>query len=274
MDADTAYANAAFIPGGDAYPARWQARAAAFRAAHPPARLIYGPSPRQWLHLFAPTGGAAHGLLVFVHGGYWIETDPDLWSHLAAGPLARGWAVALPCHDLCPEASLAQIAAQVARAVDCAATGYGAGFGAGSGFGAGVPGPVHLTGHSAGGHLVARIACADVPLAVRGRVGRVVPISPLADLGPLMATSMNARLRIDAVTALRESPLRRPAPPHPVTVWVGGAERPAFLAQARALADRWSCGLVVDAGRHHFDVIEGLERPDSPLCDEVLGGAG
>jgi arylformamidase len=255
MDADTAYANAPFIPGGEAYRGRWQAQAAAFRAAHPPEVLWHGPSPRQVVHLFRPE--MPKGLVVFVHGGYWIDTAPDLWSHLAAGPLARGWAVALAGYDLCPSVSLPQIREQVVRAIEVAA---GA-----------VPGPVHLAGHSAGGHLVARIACADVPLAVRSRVGRVVPISPLADLGPLMATSMNAKLRIDAVIALEESPLRRPAPPHPVTVWVGGAERPAFLWQACALADRWGCGLVVDEGRHHFDVIEGLERADSPLCAALLG---
>ncbi|SMY06169.1 alpha/beta hydrolase [Flavimaricola marinus] len=255
MHADAAYANAAFIPDGSSYPARWEAAAAAFRLAHPPERLSHGPSPRQVVDLFRPTN--PKGLLVFVHGGYWIEGHPDMWSHLAAGPFALGWAVAIVGYDLCPDVSIPEITAQVARAVEVAA---GA-----------VPGPIHLTGHSAGGHLVARLGCADVDLAVRDRLRRIVPISPVGDLAPLMFTSMNARLRIDAIMALTESPLRRPAPGADVTVWVGAAERPVFLAQAEALAHRWSCRLVIEPDRHHFDVIAGLERADSPLTTAVLG---
>ena len=57
----------------------------------------------------------------------------------------------------------------------------------------------------------------------------------------------------------------------PVTVWVGGAERPAFLDQARLLAEAWSVPLVVEPERHHFDVIEGLTRANSPLTAAVLG---
>src|SRR5690606_27071416 len=92
-----------------------------------------------------------------------------------------------------------------------------------------VPGPVAVTGHSAGGHLAARMACEDVALPVHGRITACVPVSPLADLRPLVATSMNADLRLDPASAGAESPLlRRPRPGIPVTVWVGGAERPAF----------------------------------------------
>ena len=48
-----------------------------------------------------------------------------------------------------------------------------------------------------------------------------------------------------------------------MTVWVGGDERPVFLEQARWLSEAWGCGLVIDDGRHHFDVVDGLETPDS-----------
>jgi hypothetical protein len=56
----------------------------------------------------------------------------------------------------------------------------------------------------------------------------------------------------------------------PVHVWVGGAERPVFLDQARWLAEAWTCPVTVDTGRHHFDVIEGLEHP-SALLSAVIG---
>jgi hypothetical protein len=53
---------------------------------------------------------------------------------------------------------------------------------------------------------------------------------------------------------------------------VGGQERPAFLWHARTLSENWACDWTVDAGRHHFDVIDGLEDPRSPLTNACLAG--
>lgn len=258
MDMDAAYANADFIPDGTAYFARWAAQAAAFRAAmgtRAELDLTYGSSQRQALDLFHPDA-PPKGLLVFIHGGYWRESHRTDWSHLAAGPLARGWAVAMPSYDLCPQVSIADITDQVEAAIAHAA--------------ARIPGPIRLTGHSAGGHLVARMVCADRAPAWRDRLHRVVPISPVAELAPLMQTTMNADLAIDDAVAATQSPARLSPVEVPVTVWVGAEERPAFLEQSGWLAAAWGCPRVVDPDRHHFDVIEGLERPDSPLMNAVL----
>jgi acetyl esterase/lipase len=257
MSNDDAYTNAAYIPDGAAYPGRWTAEARAWRDRAPPRQIAYGTAPREHLDLFLPVG-PARGLVVFVHGGYWRAFDGRTWSHLAAGPVARGWAVALPSYTLAPEARIAGITRQIARAVDRAA--------------AEVEGPLRLAGHSAGGHQVARMLMADVPLDCAPRLAGCVPISPLADLRPLIDTAMNDDLRLDAEEAARESPALHPRDRDvPTTVWVGGAERPAFLDQARWLADAWSVPLVVDRDRHHFDIVEGLTRPDSRLTRAVLG---
>ena len=251
-----AYANAAYIPGGPEFPARWAEAAAAFRTAHRPEDIPYGEHPRERLHLVRPEG-TPRGLVVFVHGGYWMAFGREDFSHLAAGPLVRGWAVALPSYPLCPEVGIGAIVRANARALDRAARE--------------VEGPIHLTGHSAGGQIVARLACADLPLAVRDRLGRVVPISPLSNLLPLRQTGMNETLRLSEAEAVAESPMLRPTPQVPVTVWVGEVERPAFRDQALWLSRAWDAPLVVDPGRHHFDVIAGLEEPDSPLTRTVLG---
>ncbi|MCX7299712.1 MAG: alpha/beta hydrolase [Rhodobacterales bacterium] len=255
---DRAYENTAFIPQGDSYPARWAAAAEDFRAgAAGWVDAPYGAGERERVDLFLPEG-SPRGLVVFVHGGYWIATDKSLWSHLAAGAVAAGWAVALPSYDLCPAIRIAGIVRQVARAVD-----HAAGL---------VAGPVILTGHSAGGHIVARLACGDVPLACRERLERVVPISPLSDLRSLRETSMNADLRIDVEEAQAESPVFHAPPAVPVHVVVGGAERPVFLDQARWLGDAWGVPVTVVPGRHHFDVIEGLEDAGSELCRILSDG--
>jgi hypothetical protein len=113
------------------------------------------------------------------------------------------------------------------------------------------------------------MGCADLVVPV----ARVVPVSPLADLAPLMQTDMNATLAIDPAEADRESParlaLRAEVQAH---VWVGGQERPAFLWQARTLSEAWNCPWTVEAGRHHFDVIDGLTDPNSALMAACLDG--
>ncbi|MFP4273748.1 MAG: alpha/beta hydrolase, partial [Paracoccaceae bacterium] len=237
MDMDAAYSNSDHVSGSADYPPRWNAEAAAFRAALGPRaalELPWGEGARARFDLFHPEG-PARGLVVFVHGGYWKAFDKSTWSHLAAGPLARGWAVAMPSYDLCPQVRIADITAQIARAVTVA--------------GEHVPGPIRLAGHSAGGHLVARM-CAPglLPGPVAARLARVVPISPLSDLAPLMQTQMNEVLRIDAAEARAESPRHQPAPDVPVTVWVGAAELPAFLDQARWLSEAWGAEMVADPG--------------------------
>lgn len=251
------YMNSAFIPDGDSFYPRWQAEAAAFRgqmAKRSRLNIAYGPGARQAFDLFHPEG-PARGLMVFVHGGYWLACGREDYSHLAAGALARGWACALPSYTLAPEARIAAMTAEIAGAVRAAS--------------AMVVGPVVVTGHSAGGHLAARMGCTDLVVSV----ARVVPISPLADLAPLMQTDMNATLAIDPAEAGRESParlaLRAGVQAH---VWVGGQERPAFLWQARTLSDAWNCPWTVEAGRHHFDVINSLTDPNSPLIAACLDG--
>ncbi|RME17407.1 MAG: alpha/beta hydrolase [Alphaproteobacteria bacterium] len=264
MDYDLAYANADFIPNATAYPPRWARMSADFRAARKDRAQLgisYGDHEREAFDLFLPDTGA-EGLLVFVHGGYWMRFGRESWSAFAAGPVARGWAVAMPSYPLAPEARIRDITRAVARAIGAAARL--------------VEGPVVLAGHSAGGHLAARMNCLDalLPEAVVRRVRRVMPISPVSDLRPLLETRMNATLRLDAAEAQAESPvLGTPRHGFDTLVWVGAEERPAFLDQARWLSESWDeARLHVAPGRHHFDVLDPLLNPESPMVGALLAG--
>ena len=268
-DWDNAYANGPNIPGGERWPGLWVAPAQAYRAelaGQGRARLdiAYGAHDRQRLDLFLPQG-KPKGLVVFVHGGYWMRLDKSFWSHLAQGVVARGHAVAMPSYRLCPEVSIADITADVAQAIVRAMEE--------------VDGPVALTGHSAGGHLVSRMICRGAPLSPerQARITRVVSISGLHDLRPLQRTAMNDTLHIDDATALRESPaLLAPIDGVKVTAWVGGAERNEFRRQAQLLANIWT-GLgaattyVEAPDRHHFDVIDDLADAESGLVQALVG---
>ena len=262
MRFDEAFANGKFIPSGADYPPRWAAKAQAFRqglGARARPGLRYGRAKRQWFDLFLPEAEPA-GLLVFIHGGYWMAFGPGDFSHLAAGALARGWAVAMPAYTLAPQARISEMTGEIARALPVMA--------------AEVAGPIIVTGHSAGGHLSARMACDGCVLdpAIVARLGKVVPISPLSDLRPLLETMMNETLRLNPAEARAESPALLPRRRGvQANIWVGGAERPAFLDQARRLGNAWSCPVTVDPGRHHFDVIDGLEVENSALMRMLLG---
>ena len=267
IDWDDAFSNMGYVPGAKDLPAQWAREAAAFREAAErdnrlSADIAYGEGPRERMDLFAPEGVSA-GLVVFVHGGYWRMFDKSSWSHLAAGCVARGWTVALPSYPLAPEARISGITQAIARAVTTAAER--------------VPGPIRLTGHSAGGHLVTRMMCAGaLPEDVAARLARVVSISGLHQLGPLVSTQMNDTLRLTAQEAEAESPAAlEPLKTVHLTAWVGAQERPEFLRQTRLIEEVWGLrgadvSAVYDPGHHHFSVIEALTRPDSPLTDELL----
>ena len=267
-DWDNAYANGANIAGGDRWPAAWDGPAQAFRenmSAQGRARLdiVYGEAPRSRFDLFLPPT-APKGLVVFIHGGYWMESHKNSWSHLAAGAVGRGFAVAMPSYTLCPQIRISGIVNEVAAAIGEAA--------------AMVDGPLMLTGHSAGGHLASRMVTEASPLApgVAQRIRKVVSISGLHDLRPLMFTALNETLNIDEREALSESPaLLRPRQGARITCWVGGGERSEFLRQSTLLANIWTglgaaTGSVVEPDRHHFNVVDGLADPDHPLTRTLV----
>lgn len=170
---DDAYANAPYIEGADDYPPRWESAAQAMRdrlGAKADIGIAYGDSARQVFDFFNADANTV-GTVIFVHGGYWKAFDHRYWSHLAQGALDAGWSVAMPGYDLCPEVRISDITQQIAKAVTSIA--------------ARTTGPIALTGHSAGGHLVSRMLDpAVLPDDVRGRIVRVAPISPVTHLTP------------------------------------------------------------------------------------------
>lgn len=265
IDWEDAFQNTSYIPDGEGYPKAWTRRAASYRdTVAGEIDIAYGEGPRERLDLFRPAGGAK-GLAVFIHGGFWLKLDKSFWSDLAAGPMAHGWAVALPSYPLAPKAGIPDITRSIGRAIEAAA--------------GMVEGPVRLAGHSAGGHLASRMVSGTSPLgaATAGRVERLVSISGVHDLRPLLLHSMNGELGLTPETAEAESPaLLAPRPGVAATAWVGARERPEFVRQSALLAEAWSrrgseARLVAEPGRHHFDVIDGLRDPGHPLTEAFAG---
>ncbi len=263
-DWDDAYANAAHIADGQRWPDAWIEPAARYRAnTRCELDIAYGEDPRHVYDLFL-ADAEPKGLLVFIHGGYWLDLDKSYWSHFAQGAVESGWAVAMPSYVLCPHAGIGDISRMVASAIQHA--------------GGRIPGPIVLTGHSAGGHLASFMVCDGSPLEfeLRQRIVHTVSISGLHDLRPLVKTQMNDQLKLTGHDALQLSPaFRIPDLQGRLTTWVGQEERPEFLRQSELIANTWR-GLgawtrcIVAPGQHHFNVIDGLCDARSPLMKATL----
>ena len=250
---EDAYENGAYIPNGQALRESWPGRAQAFRdRVSGELNQSYGSVYGARFDYFTPRSNPK-GTLLFLHGGYWRFFGPSDWSWVAEGAIAHGWNVALIGYPLAPSVPLSGITGYVRQGIETVAKK--------------VTGPLILAGHSAGGHLVARMAMADGPAHLWSRIKEIVPISPVADLRPLLRHPMNVDLQLTAETAEAESPVcHNKAYSGPLHTWVGAQERPAFLDQARALHKAWGGGISEPAGRHHFDILDELADPNGTLA--------
>jgi len=266
IDWDDAFDNSGYVAGVEELAAQWVSDAAAYRSARVAREtahldISYGSDAREAFDLFLPDD-RPKGTVVFVHGGYWHKLDKSYWSHFANGCVSNGWAVAIPSYPLAPQVSVSQITESISRMVQHVAEI--------------TDGAIALTGHSAGGHLVSRMICTGVlPKVVVARITRVVPVSGVYHLNPLLKTTMNDTLRLTESEVMTESPVHLdPVTGIPVTFWVGDHERPEFLRQTRMIAEHWAAkGVqahsVYEPGFHHFNVIASLQDMHGTLTREI-----
>jgi arylformamidase len=249
------------VIGGDYAPfvERYRAESERARRTLPVQRdLRYGSAPRALIDYFpAPESSPRPGLLVYFHGGYWQELSKDDSASLAPAWHAAGVAHAVVGYTLAPAARLPDIVAECRAALAWLHAQAGA-----LGFD---PDRIVAGGSSAGAYLAA--ACADAtPVRLRG----IVPVSGIFDVAPLIGTSIDRALGLDAGTAASLDLLRTPRRFCPAVVAWGEIETDAFKAQSRAFAARLvaggaPCTTLEIAGRNHFDVIFELGDPASPL---------
>ena len=233
----------------------------------------YGAGPNMTADLFpAPAGGAP--IQVFIHGGYWRAMDKDMHSFPAEGFVAAGGAAVSLNYALAPAVTLDTIVEQCRTAIEWIADNAGRLNGD--------PNRIFVSGHSAGGHLTAAMLCTD--WSARGRPADLVkggtPISGIFDLAPLMETSINDDVRLDAESAARNSPIHNlPAAGGPVIAAVGAAETAEFVVQNRAFAEAWQArgfeaSVMEIADLHHFNVVMEMGRPGSALTQAALSQMG
>ncbi len=259
---DRAYQNGAAVPDTAAILESWRVRSAAYRRLHP-ALLdqAWGSHPRQATDFF-DCGVAAAPTLLFIHGGYWHypQHSREAFSALASGLVAHGVHVALAGYRLAPEATLADIAHDVAAAIAHLA-GLRRTVGAD-------PERLCVAGWSAGGHLAA--LAQHMP-----GVSACLAISGIFDLEPMRLCFVSDKLDLSADDVARLSPIHRLPPPQArLALSVGANELPELRRQsadyaAACRAGGIDCRLRELPGHNHFTILDELGASDGALAVEV-----
>lgn len=232
--------------GGDLTPflRRYERECAAVYARHEHETVRYGSSPTNTLDLF-PAADAS-SLHIYVHGGYWQQLSKNESVFPAPSFLAEGESFAAIDYTLAPEATIDDMVVECTAALQ---TLIDRGWD---------PSAITLSGWSAGAQLVVMTTLGMKPDL---RPGRLVLVSGIFELEPLVATYVNEPLGLDVVSARRLSPLGASARELPPTslVW-GEHDTDEFKRQSRAMADHIRAAGVQTAeteiaDRNHFDVI-------------------
>lgn len=259
LNLETEYNNRALVPDHPAVMQGWRERAEAARLAHPPRPITYGPGEREVMDMFEAAPGAP--IAVFLHGGYWQALGREWFSGIAPSLLANGVSLAIPSYDLAPTVRLGRILSQVRNVVEAVRD-----------LSPTRTRPV-VFGHSAGGHMA---AC----MLSEGRAGAAVAISGVFDLAPLIPTTLNVALGLDAREAAALSPIHWPVPNGSTpggTVLdciVGADESAEFIRQSRMMADLWGdqgveTRLETVEGANHFTVLEPLFDKGSAMTRRI-----
>ena len=244
-----------------------------------PCRLdvAFGPSPDETLDIF-PAAATAPGpapVQVFFHGGYWRAFHKDDFSFVARAFAPEGAAVVVVNYALIPTVDMDELVRQCRAAVAWVYR-NAASFG-------GDAGRLFVSGHSAGGHLVATMLATDWP-AFDGVPNDIVKggcsVSGLFDLEPIRLSFLNEELNLGADDVARHSPLRlEPLVAAPLILAVGGDEGDEFHRHGAELAAAWGargadCRIMDMAGLNHFSILEGLRDPESALAQAIHGQMG
>ena len=236
--------------------------------------LAYGTHPGETLDVF-PARSAPAPVHVFVHGGYWQRLDKADSSFVARALQPAGAAVVVINYALIPTVDLDELVRQC-RASIVWVHHNAASFG-------GDPNRIFVSGHSAGGHLVAMLMSTDwkafgnLPADV---IKAGCGISGLYDLEPIRLSYLNEVLKLTPEAARRNGPVHCPPPRSgPLLLTVGGLEGPEYHRQTEELAAVWRsralpCQALDMPKHHHFSILAELEDPGSMLSRLLLRQMG
>ncbi len=245
--------------------ARWTARSRDVASSGRLTEIRYGEGERNLIDIFEASrdsGFQGRATIAFIHGGYWRSQDKETYRFLAKGALERGLNFANIEYTLAPQQTLGGIVQEIREAIGCLNRHLARI----------VPDHaiLHISGHSAGGHLVA------MNLNERG-VASGTSISGIFDLEPIRLTYLNEALRLTHEDVALYSPQRLiPESAPPLIVAYGAEELPELRRQSEDFHAAWKAGQLdsrlLRLPRHdHFSILEELADPEGLILKEIVG---
>jgi len=261
------------VPDHEAITTAGQARSAAYRKAAKNASfdVAYGGHAMETMDIFRPADPAGAPVHVYIHGGFWRSRVKEDFSYVAEPLVDAGAIVCVVNYALCPAVTLDEIVRQM-RACCVFLWRHPEIHG-------GDRDRIHVSGHSAGGHLTAMLMATGWPGYEAGLpkdlVKSGVLISGIYEVAPVMRISVQAEVQLTPDIAERNSPaFMRPATKAPMAITVGGAESDEFRRQSKALADLWAPHAPVEFfeldGLNHFTVLSETANSANRLTDVRL----
>lgn len=266
---DREYDNRAKVSGAAELVARYSEQSRQARAELPAQLDVsYGASAAETLDIFTVESPSPAPVQVFFHGGYWRALHKDDFSFVARAFRPAGAITVVVNYALMPGVGMDELVRQCRAALAWLWRNAGS-------FNAD-PGRIAISGHSAGGHLVAMMMATDWPAFESGLPGDLIKagcgISGLYDLEPIRLCFLNDDLQLTPQDVARNSPIRLSAHnPGPLLLAVGALEGPEYLRQTQALVEAWRNRPEpwVMEGLNHFTIVAQLNDPASDLSRAV-----
>lgn len=272
---DSQYNNRARVANVDQIFQQWEQDSETLRQSAPfQVDVPYGSHPREILDIF-PASRPDAPVQVFFHGGYWRALEKRLFHFVAAGFIKHDITYVAVNYPLTPQVTMDELIASCQQAIVWLYRNiaqYN-----------GDPGKIYISGHSAGGHLVAMLLATDWPALAADLPSDPIKggcaISGLFNLIPIQLSYVNDDVRMDEAIARRNSPVfLPPTSKSSLIVAVGGAESEEYLAQSQDLAATWSPHMpithLVVPETNHFTILEHLVNPDATLRRIILAQMG
>ena len=240
---DAQYEQRAWVPHADEIIKRFGAASEAVRSRiGEPRAERYGPTGIETLDVY----GEGAKALVFVHGGAWKRQSKRENAFAAEAVVQAGAAYVALDFALLPSVTLPEMVAQVCRGIEWVCRNLSS--------------DIVVCGHSSGAHLA---ACALTRTDV---VKKSLLVSGIYDLLPVRLSFRNEYLRLDGKLEHEYSPIRHAdSIKCPATVAWAEHEAAEFCRQSLEFADRLAAPRIIGYGLNHFEIIETLADPGSPL---------
>ena len=236
--------------------------------------VAVGPTTAETVDIFVPAKGAmAAPVHVFYHGGYWRAFEARDFSFVARPFVEAGAVAVIVNYALLPKVRMGELVRQCRAALAWVERNIGR-------YG-GDPQNIHISGHSAGGHLVAQVLAPDPDgNFALPKVKSAVPISGVYDLEPMRLCFLQETLQLTPQEVARYGAvLNPPAVKVPFSVLYGGEESKEFARQAEAFAAACrqrgiACSVNAIPGRHHMSILTAATEKNSDVARVLLGAMG